>query len=190
MFINYITLMLTNLAAGLALLAAYVYWGLDSKQQTLWIPGFGVVGAIALVTGLHMIWTWPVPGVFNMAFGECSVLFGILFAGTSVALAQRWELFTLAVYGFFAGLAAIVYGIRIIDLGLTLKPVVSGLGFILSGLGGVCAAPMLSLKGNKGLRLIAAIILLIAALIWLWTDLFAIWGHMEGYGDWQPLPMR
>jgi putative membrane protein len=29
MFINYVTLMLINLAAGLALLAAYVYFGLN-----------------------------------------------------------------------------------------------------------------------------------------------------------------
>jgi hypothetical protein len=33
MFIDYVTLMLINLAAGLALLASYVYWGLDSSNQ-------------------------------------------------------------------------------------------------------------------------------------------------------------
>lgn len=92
MFIDYITLMLINLAAGLALLAAYVYFGLGSLNQNRWIPGFGVVGAIALVTGLHMTLTWPVVGSFNIAFGETTVLFGILFAGTSLALAMDWDL--------------------------------------------------------------------------------------------------
>ncbi|MEG3959539.1 DUF981 family protein [Microcoleus sp. herbarium2] len=48
MFIDYLTLMLINLAAGLALLAAYVYFGLGVSNQKRWISGFGVVAAIAL----------------------------------------------------------------------------------------------------------------------------------------------
>ncbi|KAB8330051.1 DUF981 family protein [Scytonema tolypothrichoides VB-61278] len=67
MFINYITLMLINLVAGLVLLAGYVYFGLDHANQKRWIPGFGMTGAIALVTGLHMIFTWPVIGSYNLA---------------------------------------------------------------------------------------------------------------------------
>lgn len=59
MFINYITLMLINLVVGLFLLAGYVYLGLSEAHQKRWIPGFGMVGAIALTTGLHMIFTWP-----------------------------------------------------------------------------------------------------------------------------------
>ena len=57
MFINYITLMLINMVAGLVLLADFVYRGLDGANLKRWIPGFGLVGAIALVTGLHMMWT-------------------------------------------------------------------------------------------------------------------------------------
>jgi putative membrane protein len=79
MFIDYVSLMLINLAAGLALLGAYVYFGLGKSNQRRWIPGFSVVGAIALVTGLHMTFTWSIPGSFNIAFGETTVLFGILF---------------------------------------------------------------------------------------------------------------
>jgi putative membrane protein len=40
MFIDYITLMLINLVAGLILLATYVYFGLDEPNQKRWIPGF------------------------------------------------------------------------------------------------------------------------------------------------------
>lgn len=149
MFIDYITLMLINMVAGLFLLAHYVYQGLDSPAQRQWIPGFGMTGGIALVTGLHMIWTWPVNGSFNIAFGETTVLFGILFIGASAALAQGWGLLTVAIYGFFAGLAAMVIGLRVINLGLTQRPFISGIGFILTGLGGVLAAPTLYLKTNR-----------------------------------------
>ncbi|MUG92505.1 DUF981 family protein [Scytonema sp. UIC 10036] len=46
MFINYISLMLINLVAGLFLLASYLYYGLDHANQKRWIPGFGITGAI------------------------------------------------------------------------------------------------------------------------------------------------
>jgi putative membrane protein len=189
-FINYITLMLINMVAALFLLAGYVYWGLDSRNQKQWIAGFGIAGAIALITGLHMIFTWPVPGSFNIIFGEMSVLFGILFVGASLALAVGWELLSIAIYAFFAGAAAILIGLRIINLGLTRTPFLSGIGFILSGLGGVFAAPTLYLQRNRNLRLIGAIVLVAAALIWAYTGYLAYWNHLADYSNWKPLPMR
>jgi putative membrane protein len=190
MFINYITLMLINLVAGLFLLAGYVYFGMDGANKKLWIPGFGMTGAIALVTGFHMTFTWPVTGVFNIAYGETSVLFGILFLTASLALAFGWDLLTVAIYGFFAGLAAIVIGARILNLGLTRQPLLSGIGFILTGLGGVCAAPTLYFKTNRSWRLLGAIVLIAAALIFAFTGYMAYWGHLGNYLDWKPLPMR
>lgn len=191
MFINYITLMLINMAAGLVLLADFVYRGLDGANLKRWIPGFGLVGAIALVTGLHMMWTWPVPGSFNVSFGETTVLFGGLYIAAAIAIAQGWDLLTLAIYAFFAGLTAMVVGVRIIDLGLTRRPLVAGLGFMLTGLGGVLAAPTLVyLRGNKTWRLVGAAVLLVAAAIWAFTGYMAYWGHIEGFSDWQPPTMR
>ena len=190
MFIDYITLMLINLAAGLVLLAAYVYFGLDQPNQKRWIPGFGVVGAIALVTGLHMTFTWPVIGSFNIAFGETTVLFGILFAGTSLALSMGWELLTLGIYGFFAGLVSLLIGLRFINLGLTPIPLLVGTGFILVGLGGIFSAPTLYLKKNRFLRTIGCIVLIVAALIFAYIGLSSYWAHLANFSTWQPLPMQ
>ena len=190
MFIDYITLMLINMVAGLFLLAYYVYQGLDDTHQKRWIPGFGMTGGIALATGLHMIWTWPIIGSFNIAFGETTVLFGILFIGAAVALAQGWDLLTIAIYAFFAGIAAIVVGLRIINLGLTRQPLLSGMGFILTGLGGVFAAPTLYLKTNRTWRLLGAAVLIVAALIWALTGYLAYWEHLDSFQKWTPAPMR
>lgn len=178
------------MVAGLVLLAYYVYQGFEDRTQKHWIPGFGMTGAIALVTGLHMIFTWPVRGSFNIAYGELSVLFGIIFIGASVSLAQGWDLLSVAIYAFFAGVAAIVVGLRIINLGLTKQPVISGIGFILSGLGGVCAAPALYLKTNRTFRLVGVVVLIVAALIWATTGIKAYWGHLESYSDWVPSTMQ
>ncbi|MBW4661688.1 MAG: DUF981 domain-containing protein [Drouetiella hepatica Uher 2000/2452] len=190
MFIDYITLMLINMVAGLFLLAYYVYQGLDSPDQERWIPGFGMTGGIALVTGLHMIWTWPIGGSFNIAFGETTVLFGIIFITTAIALSQGWDLLTVAIYAFFAGIAAVVIGLRVINLGLTKQPLLSGVGFILTGLGGIFAAPTLYLKTNRTWRLLGVAVLVSAALIWALTGYLAYWGHLETFQKWVPIPMR
>lgn len=191
MFIDYITLMLINMVAGLVLLAYFVYAGLDHPNQKQWIPGFGITGAIAFTTGLHMTLTWPIQGSFNIAFGETSVLFGILFIGTSLAIANSWELLTLAIYAFFAGLVSLVVGVRIINLGITNQPLISGLGFVLTGLAGICAAPtMLYFKQNRGWRLMGAILLVAAALVWAATGYLAYWSHLESFQKWMPAPMR
>jgi putative membrane protein len=190
MFINYITLILINLVAGLFLLAAYVYLGLSDPHQKRWLPGFGMTGAIALTTGLHMIFTWPVPGSFNIAYGEMSVLFGILFLTTCLAIALSWDLITVAAYGFFAGIAAVLVGLRMINLGLTRQPLLSGIGFILTGLGGILAAPTLYLKTNRTWRTVGAIVLVAAALIFAIIGYMAYWGHLADYSNWKPLPMR
>ncbi|HEY9296458.1 MAG TPA: DUF981 family protein [Phormidium sp.] len=86
------------------------------------------------------------PGSFNIAFGETTVLFGILFVGTSFTLAMGWDLLTLGVYGFFAGLVSLLIGFRIINLGLIPISLPAGIGFILVGLGGIFSAPTLYLK--------------------------------------------
>jgi putative membrane protein len=190
MFVNYIPLMLINMVAGLFILASYVYLGLDGTQQKRWIPGFGMTGAIALTTGLHMIFTWPLPGSFNIAFGELSVLFGILFIGASLSLANEWDLLTVTIYAFFAGVAALVIGLRILNLGLTRQPILSAIGFILSGLSGICAAPALYLRTNHTLRLIGSVVLVATALIWAFTGYTAYWGHLADYSKWVPYPMR
>lgn len=189
MFINYVPLMLINMAAGFVLLATFVYFGLKQNSKQ-WIPGFGMVGAVALATGLHMIWNWTLPSSYNIAFGELSVLFGIIFIGASLSLALGWDLLTVTIYAFFAGIAAIVIGFRMINLGMTKQPILSGMGFILSGLAGVLAAPALYWRLNSKLQLSAAVILMIPALIWAYTGYLAYWGHLENYLKWVPSTLK
>jgi putative membrane protein len=191
MFIDYITLMLINMVAGLVLLAGFVYQGVGHAYAKQWIPGFGIAGAIALVTGLHMTLTWPIRGSYNIAFGETSVMFGILLVGASISLAMGWDLLSLGIYAFFAGLAAVVIGVRMINLELTRQPLLSGIGFILTGLGGIASAPtLLYLSTNRTWRILGAAILLGAALIWAFTGYLSYWNHLEMFQKWVPVPQR
>ncbi len=96
----------------------------------------------------------------------------------------------MAIYGFFAGIAAIVVGLSIMNLGLTKQPLLAGIGFILTGLGGVFAAPTLYLKNNRTWRLIGAAVLIVAALLWAITGYLAYWSHLDTFQKWVPAPMR
>ncbi len=191
MFIDYVTLLLLNMVAGHFLLSLYVYRGLDDPLHPRWAPGFAVVGFTALVFGGHMTAAWPLPGAYSSAYGEMSVLFGMIFLGAALAISRGWSLTSVTIFAFFAGAAAVLLGARMIDLQMTQKPTLSGAGFILSGLCGVFAAPtLLYLRASRPWRLLGMLVALAAAAIWASTGYLAYWGHMQGFGSWVPLVMR
>lgn len=186
MFIDYLTLMLVNMVAGLCILAAYLWKGMDESDQAKWAAAFAMPGFVALVCGLHMTCTWPLPGSFNSAYGELSVLFGVLFAGAAVALAKGWDLLPVALYAPFAGLASLVIGVRFVDLGLSNAPLMTGAGFVLTGLAGLFAAPTIYFKSSRALRAVGVLVLLAAAAVWALTGYVSFWMHMETFANWAP----
>lgn len=190
MFIDFLTLMMINLVAGTALLAHFIWKGLGQEDQRAYAVGFGMVGLIALFTGFRMAFTWPLPGSYNIAFGESTVLFGIVFLGAAISLALDWDLMPVAIYAFFAGLEALLVGVRIISLSLTKEPLASGLGFIIAGVGGLAAAPLLRfLKDNKLIRFLAIAGLLLGTAFWAFTFYNSLWGHLESFSSWVPATM-
>lgn len=188
--IDYVALMLLNMTAGLFILALYLKKGIDEIDQSRWAPTFMMSGLIALITGFHMSMTWPLIGSYNAAFGEMSVLLGALFFATGFALYKDIDLKIIAIYGFFCGLAAIVVGVRIMNLGMTKAPAMSGAGFILTGLGGIFAFPTLYFDKVRALRKAGVFVMIIAALIWAMTAYMAVWGHLEGFSKYIPPTMK
>ncbi len=182
MFIDYVTLMLINMTAGLVILAFFLLKGIDKENKGEWAPAFGICGAVASICGFTMTFTSPILKPYDMAYGEMSVLFGGLFLGTAWALAKGWDLLPLTIYAFFAGAAAVLLGVRIIHLSLTQGPILSGVGFILTGLGGMAAGFTLLQRKDKekykATRVLGAVTMLAAAAIWALTAYMAYWMHM------------
>jgi putative membrane protein len=182
-FIDYVSLMLINMAAGLVILALFISKDIDRENNQHWAPAFALPGIIAAVCGLAMIFSWPLPKPYNIAYGETSVLLGFLFLAAAWSIAKGWQLFPLGIFAFFAGIAAVIIGIRIINLGLTLTPLVSGVGFILTGSGGIFAEIVILGHRSKWLRGIGALVLLAAAIIWALTAYLEYWTHLHVTGN-------
>ena len=179
MFIDYVTLMLINMAAGLFILAVFIWKDIEKENNPFWAPAFALPGMIAAICGFAMTFSWPLPKPYNIAFGETSILLGFLFLTAAWSLANGWELLPLGIYAFFAGLTGVLIGIRIINLGLTASPLVSGIGFMLTGSGGVLAGAVLLYRRTKWLRAVGAAVLIAAALIWTRTACLGYWAHLH-----------
>lgn len=183
MFIDYVSLMLINMAAGLFILATFIFKDIDRENNQFWAPAFALPGMIAVICGFAMTFSWPLPKPYNIAYGETSVLLGFLLLGVAWSIAKGWELFPLGIYAFFAGLTGVIIGIRVINLGLTSSPLISGIGFILTGSGGIFAELIILNRRRKWLRIIAVIILIAAAIIWARTGYLAYWMHLQTKGN-------
>jgi putative membrane protein len=188
MFIDFVTLLLVNMAAGLLILALFLLKGFGSPGERAWVPALGMVGLVGFAAGLYMALTWPIRNRgdtnlswANPAYGETSALLGILFLGAAVAIAKGWTLMPVALYGLLAGIIAMVVGVRIIDVGLTKTPLMAGIGFLLTGLGGPLVLAAVLAPTRHFLRGLAAICLVPAAGIWFLTAILCYWMHLESF---------
>ncbi len=190
MFIDFLTLVMINLVAGTTLLAYYLWKGLDAEDQKPYAAAFGVTGLLSLILGLRLSFTWPLPGAYNVGYGDATTLFGVVFLATAISLAKGWDMLPVSIYGFFAGVDAVIVGLRIWSLQLGKEPLAAAVGFVLAGLGGVFSFPFLRwFRDNKLVRWIAILVLLATAAIWAVTFYGSLWSHLASFSSWVPATM-
>jgi len=189
MFIDYITLLLANMAGGLFVLALYLVLGAGREDRRAWSAAFVMPGLVAFVVGLHMTLTWPIPKLeqvdlrwANIAYGEMSVMLGVLFLGGALALAKGWSMAPIGAYALIASLAGALIGIRIFSLELTTSPALTTIGFALTAGGGVLTALALTRLAGLFSRVMAALFLLSAAGVWAFIAGMAYWAHIGQFG--------
>lgn len=189
MFVDYTAVMLISLGAGFVVLAHYLYRNPEPGQRKPWAAAFFAAGLLGLLTSVPMIVVWPLAGSYNIAFGEPALFLSVAYLGAAVTLAFEWEPLFPALYGFFGGLIALVVGVRLIDLGMTSAPLLSGTGYIAAGLGGCLTLPAINWRDRRWLAVLAAVLLGIAAVIFLFTGYGAYWAHLTAFAKWKPATM-
>lgn len=189
MFRDFVAVMLVNLAAGLALLAHYIYVNPEKGTRKSWAAGFFAAGFLGLLTSFAMVVMWPLPGSYNVAFGEPALFLSVAFLAAAVTLTFEWEPLVPAIYGAFGGVMAIIVGLRLDNLHMTKSPVLAMVGYVAAGLGGILVLPALKWRRARGIAMVTAVILGIAAIIWAITGYEAIWGHVADFSKWLPATM-
>jgi len=189
LFIDWLTLLLVNMMVALVFHSLFIGFWLDKDAKKV-IPGFLVTGAVALIAGFRMAFTWPLPGPYNIMYGELSVLFGALLFIAGLAVQFGWSLATVGIYSLFAGAASILIGVRIWVSAMTNEPLVAGLGFVATGATAVLTFPALYWpKEFKWIRWVVAIGAAGSAIIWIIVGFPSYWAHIDAFGKWLPPTM-
>lgn len=189
MFIDFLGVMLVNLAAGLALLAHYLYENPKRGERRSWAAGFFAVGLLGFCTAFAMVTGWPLPGSYNVAFGGPALFISTAFLGGAITLAFEWEPLIPALYGAFGGILAIFVGIRLMSLHLTQSPSVAALGYLTAGIGGILAVLAMNWRSIRWLAVVGAIVLGISAIVWAITGYMAVWSHIADFAKYVPPTM-
>jgi putative membrane protein len=188
MFIDFLTLMLINMAVALLLFALWMFFFFEKDSKKM-VPGFLVVGALALITGFRMVFMWPLPGAFNIAYGEPTILLGAFFFMAGLAINFGWDLLSIGIYSAVSGAAVILLGFRILDLKMGSSPVEAALAFWGTGITAILALPAIALPKMKWIRWLAALAAILTFAGWIYVGFSAYWGHMDAFSKWLPATM-
>ncbi len=185
MFIDWLTLLLVNMMVALILHALFMARFIEKEPKKV-IPGFLLTGAIALIAGFRMVFTWPLPGPYNIIYGELSVLLGGFFFMAGLSIQFGWDLLTIGIYALFGGAASILLGVKILAAGLTSEPLVAALGFVVTGATAAVTLPALAMPKIKWIRWLVALGAVVSALIWIVVGFPAYWAHIDSFAKWAP----
>jgi len=177
--INFLTLVMIDLVAGLGLLFYFLAIGLDTERGKGLAAAFGGVGLLNLVLGLTITLTWPLPGSYNIAFGEPAAMFGIIFLFAGIAIARGWDLYPVTLLAFFFGLYVLVAAWGIYSLGMTATPLMTTLNYGLVGLAAILAPLAWKKRENGAILKLGMALTGLAALSWFVTFAGTILGHLQ-----------
>ncbi|MDA8345475.1 MAG: DUF981 domain-containing protein [Thermaerobacter sp.] len=184
--IDYLAVMLVSVGVGLALLAFYLFFAPDESKRPTWGGAFLIIGLVLFFLALNIDLHWILPSSYNIAFGEPALLFATIYSVAGILLLMKQDLLGPAIIGFFAGIVPIVVGLRMMNMGMTSEPGLSGTGYILAGLGGMLTLPAIGYKNQKTIVYLAALVLIVAAVIFCYMGYGAFWSHLASFAKYAP----
>ncbi|EQB73370.1 MAG: hypothetical protein AMDU4_FER2C00073G0016 [Ferroplasma sp. Type II] len=182
-FIDPLAVMLLSLGISLALISAFFYMAANGKDlKELTIPSFAF-GFLDFLSGFLMSRYWPLPGAYNMLFGDPLLILGLLLMAGSIMIYKQQSLRTLSIPGLMLGIYLFVESAAIVNFklegGSHLLPAMAL--YVMSGISAVYST-VLFIKpedNRKYLYYIAFILLAITAFIALFLGYGAIYGHLQ-----------
>ncbi len=192
LFVDYLSVMLLSLGASAAYLAWYI-WSLGKTakgKQELAVPIFAL-GVFNAIGGFTMSFTWPLPGGYNMLFGDPLLFLGLLMIAGAYMLRKNISLKSLAMPGFLLGVYILVGAGAIV--GYTLEPGIHFLPsfslYLFAGLSGIISpiTAYLSPKGSgKYAYYLLIALLVLTAIAALFLAYTAFYEHIGSFSKWFP----
>jgi putative membrane protein len=189
LYVNYLALPLVAVTAMLFVAARMVLADDTGPASADKREGyaFGAIagGLVMAVTGLHLSLTWPLPGAYNIAFGEPLAYFGTLLVIGGLALRRGVDLAPIHALGAVGGVALLVIAVAIARYGLTLIPGMASIAFAAVGL----AALAFPFRGrNKVVRAATFALLVLGACLFAIISTTAVLHHLApgSFDAWVP----
>ncbi len=156
--------------------------GGKNVQETLRLGIFplGFLGGTMTILGLWQEMTWPFPGgtsLYNIAFGDVYLIFGILLLSMVFSLSMRQKLQVVGFFSLLGGLMAFYYGSIIYSQHLTKSPLATLALYASFGVAGVFTYPATyafdSMTDGKKPGMLFGITLIILWLFFIFAAIFA-----------------
>lgn len=186
LYVNYLTLSLVAVTAILFVAARWVLAGearLESREAYAFAALAG--GIVMSATGYHLALTWPLPGQYNIAFGEPLASFGSLLVVGAMALRRGADLRPIATLAAFSGAATVLVAVAIARYGLTLIPLQATAAIGSAGLAALCF-PFRARHG--ALRVATGLLLIVSGVLFATITAPAILHHLapDSFDRWLP----
>jgi putative membrane protein len=183
-YVDALAVMLLSLGLSSLLIALYFLGrGLNKKWVSeLTVPAFAL-GFFNFASGFLMSVTWPLPGAYNMLFGDPLLMLGIVMMAGAYMAWKNINLNILSIFGFFIGIYIAVGALAMVNFGLE-----SGVHFlpsfglyVFAALSGIFS-PLMYAKakgaGKYGYLLLFVLLLITAFLAFL-IGYTGLYGHLQ-----------
>jgi len=183
-FVDPLTVMLLSLGLSALFVALYLLGkGMNKKWVSSLVVPIFVLGLFNFVSGFMMSFMWPLPGAYNMLFGDPLLFFGLIMMAGAYMHSRNISVNSLSLFGLFLGIylaveAAGMYAFNL-ESGQYFLPAFSL--YVFAALSGIFSP--LVFANTKGSGRYAYyflfILLLITALLALFIGYAGIYGHLQ-----------
>ncbi len=181
-FVDSLAVMLLAVAMSATFIAYYLLGIVKGKKMDSLAGPIFMLGIFDFLSGFYMSFFWPLPGAYNMLFGDPMLMLGIIMIAGGFSIYKNIDVRPISLIGFLLGiyLFAESYGMVAYHLE-TGADLVSALGFYLfAGLSGFFS-PLIYLKqkDNKKVYYFLAALLVLVVLAAMFIGIAAIIGHLS-----------
>ncbi|MEM3791412.1 MAG: DUF981 family protein [Candidatus Micrarchaeaceae archaeon] len=184
MFVDPLSVMLLGVSASTFFIAFYLISVAKGKRAfaELAVPTF-FLGIFDFVSGFYMSFFWPLPGAYNMLFGDPMLLLGLILLSGSYALYRNISPNPVSLLGFLLGiyLFAETYSINAFSLEPH-KDMLIVLSFYLVSAIAAVLSPLVYTnpkKSGKVAYYLLAVLVIIAAILAMAIGEISIIGHLQ-----------